>query len=378
MSRMPNRTSTARIAAGIAAGIALDRIWLMGLLLLGLLAASLTLSPAFAQNAPNEMVGAGEDVNEPVPPGLGARTPSAQPIAPEDVPIYIPHSDQIIGRVSIPDAKLATLVQPEGRDWRTFRMVWLQWIAAIAILGTLVALAAFFLFRGRIRIEKGWSGRWVPRFNLLERAAHWITAISFIVLALTGLVITFGRFTLIPLIGHPNFTALSEISKYLHNFSSLPFVFGLVLMVLFWLKDNIPNRTDIRWIREMLSSPGRNDTHVPVGRFNAGQKGIFWVVVLGGLLMAVTGWLMLAPFYVTGIGGMQIVHVVHSVLAALMVAVILAHIYIGTLGMEGAFSAMGRGEVDENWAKEHHPAWYEKIRGTRHAPPAGAHRQGAE
>jgi formate dehydrogenase subunit gamma len=342
---------------------------------LPLLFSLLVLSPApLLAQAIDVDVGAGQDVNVPVPPGLDSRTPIDRPIAPEEVPLYIPHEDQLIGRISIPDEKLATLVQPEGRTWRAFRIQGLYWIAAAVILVTLLGLTAFYLYRGRIKLESGWSGRWVPRFGAIDRFAHWTTALSFITLALSGLVVTFGRYHLIPVMGHDAFTALADASKYLHNWSSVPFVIGLVLMLVLWIKDNIPNKADLLWLRHGGGMFKRNSSFHPESeRFNAGQKIIFWSVILFGFALAISGYFLMAPFTFTGVSGMQIGHVIHALLAVLLIAVILGHIYIGTLGMEGAFDAMGRGEVDENWAIEHHRGWYEaQIRGSRTAPPAQA------
>ena len=317
-------------------------------------------TPLLAQSTTEVGVGGGHDVNVLVPPGLDSRTPVEGEIRPEDVPLFIPVEDQLSGRVTIPDDKLGTLVQPEGRLWRAFRIQGLFWTMAAVIALTLAALAGFYLWKGTIQIESGRSGRWVPRFGSIDRFAHWLTAISFVTLALTGLIITFGRYLLIPLIGHWAFTPLANVSKYLHNWSAVPFVIGLVLMLVLWVRDNIPDRSDITWIRQaggMFSKPGT--PHPETGRFNAGQKIIFWTVILGGFGLAVSGYLLMAPFFFTGVSGMQIFHVIHALIAAAMIAVILTHIYIGTLGMEGAFEAMGRGEVDENWAREHHRGWYE-------------------
>lgn len=329
---------------------------------------------AVAQTDP-DATDAGRDVNVPVPPGLDSRTPVDRQLTPEEVPLYVPHQDKLIGRVSIPDQKLATLVQPEGRTWREFRMEWLVWGAAIVMLGTLAVLAAFFLWRGRITLDRPRSGRWVPRFSGMDRFAHWTTALSFVTLAITGVLITFGRYLLIPLIGHPAFTVTAEVSKSLHNFSSVAFVIGIVMMLVLWVRDNIPDRSDLEWIRHGGGLFKRGSFHPESGRFNAGQKGMFWAVILGGIAMAVTGYMLMMPFTLTGIAGMQIVHVIHSVLAALMIALIFGHIYIGTIGMEGAFDAMGRGKVDETWAIEHHRGWYEAQR-RQAAAPARSRRSG--
>jgi formate dehydrogenase subunit gamma len=198
----------------------------------------------------------------------------------------------------------------------------------------------------------------VHRFNGLERFSHWLTATSFIVLALTGLNITFGKFLLLPLIGPEPFTTIAESAKYVHNFTSFPFVLGLLLIVSLWIRDNIPRQVDIDWLRQ--GGGFIRSKHPAAGRFNAGEKLVFWAIVGAGSAVAVSGFLLLFPFYVTNIAGMQIAQVVHSIVAVLFVAVIIAHIYIGTIGMEGAFEAMGTGEVDLNWAKEHHGLWLEE------------------
>lgn len=302
-------------------------------------------------------VGAGQDVNVQVAPGLEQQTPGDVPA--NGVNLFVPYDDQVVGRVSIPDEKLAILVQPDGRAWRTFRIQNLYWIATGVILLTLAALAGFYFWRGTIKLESGRSGRWVSRFGSLDRFAHWTTAISFLTLALTGLMLTFGRYLLIPLLGHYTYTPLANVSKYLHNWSAVPFVIGLVLMLVVWVRDNVPSRADLVWLRKaggMFDKSG--SFHPETARFNAGQKIIFWSVIIGGTVLAISGYFLMAPFYFTGVAGMQIGHAVHGLTAVIMIAVILLHIYIGTLGMEGAFDAIGRGKVDENWAIEHHYGWY--------------------
>jgi formate dehydrogenase subunit gamma len=266
--------------------------------------------------------------------------------------------NRIQGRVSIPDARSGVLEQPAGRDWRNFRDVTLRWVGGIAILGMLAALIIFYLVRGMVKIEGGRSGRTVVRFNAFERTVHWMTATCFIILALSGLNITFGRPLLIPLIGLEAFSDWSQWAKYAHNYLSFPFTIGVIVIFLMWIGGNIPNKVDADWIRRGGGLVG--DDHPPAYRFNAGQKFMYWVVVLGGGAVAVTGYLLMFPFYTSGIEGMQIAQVVHSVVAVLFVAAMIAHIYIGTIGMEGAFEAMGTGTVDVNWAKEHHSLWLEQ------------------
>lgn len=272
--------------------------------------------------------------------------------------------NRIQGRVSIPDKKSDILEQPAGREWRQWHQVTLRWIGAIAILGALVLLVGFYLTRGQVKLESGFSGRKIVRFTAVERFVHWLTATCFLILAISGLNVTFGKALLLPLMGPPAFSTWSELAKYSHNFLSFPFTIGVVLILLMWIGGNFPNRVDVEWVKRGGGIVGHD--HPPAGRFNAGQKVIYWIVVLGGGASAVTGYLLLFPFYGTGIAGMQLAQIVHSVVAMLFIAAMLGHIYIGTIGMEGAFEAMGEGTVDVNWAKEHHSLWLEeeKARGT--------------
>jgi|SRR5215472_2091788 len=266
--------------------------------------------------------------------------------------------NKIQGRGTIPDTKSYVIEHPAGRDWRHFHEVTLRWIGGIVVLGMLALLVVFYLTRGMIRIESGRSGRALVRFNAFERFVHWMTATCFIILALTGLNITFGKELLLPWIGSGAFATWSQWAKYAHNYLSFPFTLGVVLIFLMWIAWNIPNRVDVEWLKEDGGMVGHK--HPPAYRFNAGQKMIYWIVVLGGGAVAASGYLLIFPFYVTDISGMQIAQVIHGVVAVLFVAVMLAHIYIGTIGMEGAFEAMWDGTVDVNWAREHHKLWLEE------------------
>jgi formate dehydrogenase subunit gamma len=280
--------------------------------------------------------------------------PTAQSVKEQEL---LKELQRIQGRSSLPDARTRVLEQPAGRDWRHFHEVTLPWIGAIAILGMLAVLMLFYLFRGMVRIEGGRSGRTLVRFNAFERFVHWMTATCFIVLALSGLNVTFGKQLLTPLIGPEGFAAWAQWAKYAHNFLSFPFSIGVALMFLLWIAWNFPSGTDVRWLREGGGIVGNH--HPPARRFNAGQKMIYWVVVLGGGAAAITGYLLMFPFYATDVTGMQTAQMVHGIVGMLFIAIMLAHIYIGTIGMQGAFEAMGKGEVDVNWARQHHSLWLE-------------------
>src|SRR5712692_4278702 len=274
---------------------------------------------------------------------------------------------RIQGRGTIPDQKACTIEQPAGRDWRHFHQVTLRWIGAISIVGMLAILVVFYLVRGMVRIESGRSGRVLVRFSAFERFVHWMTASCFVILAISGLNITFGKPLLLPLIGAEAFTTWSQWAKYGHNYLSFPFTLGVFVIFLMWIAWNVPNRVDVEWLKEGGGMVGHK--HPPAYRFNAGQKMIYWIVVLGGAAVAISGYLLMFPFWQgqiagvqinPGIAGMQLAQVVHGIVSVLYVAVMLAHIYIGTIGMEGAFEAMGTGQVDVNWAREHHSLWLEE------------------
>jgi formate dehydrogenase subunit gamma len=262
---------------------------------------------------------------------------------------------RIQGRIDIPDTKAAVLMQPAGRTWDYFHEVLLHWGGAVVILGTIVVLGAAYLIIGRIRIAAGRSGQKILRFKAFERFSHWITAVSFVILGLTGLNITFGKILLLPVIGPGAFSSVSQAAKYVHNFTSFAFVVGLVLIVVIFFKDNVPEKVDLDWLKQ--GGGFIKSKHAPAGRFNLGEKLVYWLSLAAGVAVSASGFLLLFPFYGTNIAEMQLAQVVHAVVAVLFVALILAHIYIGTLGMEGAFEAMGSGEVDLNWAKEHHDLW---------------------
>ncbi len=266
----------------------------------------------------------------------------------------------ISGQVSIPDKKAANLIHPAGRNWREYRTVTLKWIGGIAILGMLALLVIFYMSRGTIEIEGGRSGRTIVRFTAFERFVHWLTASTFVVLGLTGLNITFGRSLILPWMGLEAFSTWSEWGKYAHNYLSFAFTIGVVLMFLMWIGQNFPTAADVEWLKAG-GGMGKNSKHPPAHKFNAGQKLLYWFIVLGGAAMIISGFMLMFPFYYgLNVGDMELAAVFHGIVGVLFIALIIAHIYLGTLGMEGAFESMSTGTVDLNWAKEHHSLWVEE------------------
>jgi formate dehydrogenase subunit gamma len=282
----------------------------------------------------------------------GAPNPTASVVDQQTLLKQVP---RIEGRIDIPDTKAAVLIQPMGRTWDYFHEVLLHWGGAIVILGTVVVLAAAYFILGRLRISAGRSGQKIVRFKAFERFAHWLTAVSFVVLGLTGLNITFGKILLLPVIGPDAFSSVAEAAKYLHNFTSFAFVAGLILIIVIFFRDNLFDRVDIDWVKQ--GGGFIKGKHAPAERFNLGEKLVYWLSLAAGIAVSLSGFLLLFPFYGTDIADMQLAQVAHAVVAVLFIALILGHIYIGTLGMEGAFEAMGTGEVDLNWAREHHDLW---------------------
>jgi formate dehydrogenase subunit gamma len=305
------------------------------------------------------------------PTGDSAPNPTAQSVNEEAL---FKQDSRIGGRITIPDDRAQFLIQPQGRDWRQFHEVYLPWIAGAAIILMLIALILFYMLVGPTRADYQPTGRRIVRFRGAERFTHWITAVSFIILGLTGLNYFFGKRLIMPLIGAQAFGDFSQYAKYAHNFFAWPFTLGVLLMVVYWVRDNLPRRGDWAWLKAGGGIIGNR--HVHAGRFNAGQKLMFWSVVIGGLLMFGSGLVLLFPLQWVDVNGMQVTNVVHGLIGSLFVAGILAHIYIGTIGMQGAFDAMGSGTVDLGWARQHHDLWADEVAGTAERdetrpPPAG-------
>ncbi|WP_245216611.1 formate dehydrogenase subunit gamma [Sagittula salina] len=293
----------------------------------------------------------------------------------------------------------AVMIQSGGMRWLEFRAGPLRTWGGWLLLGTIGLLGVFFLLRGRVRIEGGRTGKTVTRFMGFERFVHWMTAASFILLAFTGIFTLFGRKFLIPIMGHEANSILLLGSKYIHNNVGWAFMLGVGLIFVLWVWHNIPDKLDIIWFKQFGGIVGNN--HPPAKKFNAGQKMIFWSVVLFGGSISLSGLSLLFPMDMPLFNGtflllndlgvpsllgrdplpvalapqeeMQLTQLWHAIVAFVLMAIIIAHIYIGSVGMEGAFEAMGSGEVDENWAEQHHSIWYAKKKAKEAEAPGKAH-----
>lgn len=283
--------------------------------------------------------------------------------------------------VSSRTAAADVVMQDSGMKFLSFREGPLRTYGGYLLLGMLALLLLFYIFRGKIRIDGEKTGITIERFKPLERFGHWLLASSFIVLAITGLASLFGRVALIPLFGHEAFASFAIVGKWIHNNVSWAFILALVWIFLFWVLHNLPSRSDINWI---LKGGGllTKGSHPPAKKFNAGQKLIFWSVIILGSSIALSGLSLLFPFELPlfaktfGILNnfgfnlptdllpheeMQLALLWHAIVSFVLMAIIIAHIYIGSVGMEGAYDAMGSGQVEKQWAKEHHSLWLDDV-----------------
>lgn len=266
--------------------------------------------------------------------------------------------ESLPGYTAIKGQETDVLIQNGGQNWRQLRNGPLALAGALGLFGTTLALGGFYLWRGQVKLSAPRSGVAILRWKPFELALHWVTAIAFILLALTGLGLLFGRAVLIPLLGHEFFALFAALAKLLHNTIG-PFVFmpGLLLMFGLWVKDNIPNKLDLAWFKAYGGIVG--DKHPSAGRMNAGEKVWFWLLIGGGVVICITGLILDFPNFEQIRSTMQTAHLTHVLGSVLLMVAALGHIYIGTIGTEGALEGMKTGYVDETWAKQHHDLWLE-------------------
>ena len=265
------------------------------------------------------------------------------------------------------DPKLLFEATPEGQvmsttgqQWRVVReqliRKYLGWLPLIVI----GFLAVFYIIRGPMKITAGRSGKTILRFNLTARIAHWFMAGVFIILGLTGLIILLGRPVIAPYLGLEANSVLTSAAMQGHNLFGPLFIFALIWMFIKFVRGNFFQWVDLKWIFKLGGFFG---AHVSSRQFNFGEKSWFWMVILVGIVISVTGVLMLFPWLVDDVRWLQLSTILHALGAVALIAVAFGHIYVGTIGMEGSLESMLKGEVDENWAKEHHDLWYEEVTG---------------
>ena len=336
---------------------ALISVWL-GILVT--IAGSATLPVAGVRAADNQAAPKRAVENETAENETQAQRQQKQPLnnAPtwRDVRSGESNTTQVRGR------ETGVLIQAGGETWRQIRNGPITLVFGTLLILVPILIWSFYRYSGPMELHGKPSGRMIERFNKWERIVHWFTAVSFVVLAVTGILMLFGKHFLLPVIGYSAFSWFGAFSKNLHNFVGPLFIFCVACIFATFLRDNFFRRIDMQWLLKMPQVM-TGKAHVPSGRFNAAEKGWFWAgVALLGLIVSASGLVLDFPNFDQTRQTMQIANIVHGVGALLFVLASFGHIYMGTIGTEGAYQAMKTGMVDETWAKEHHELWYEEVR----------------
>jgi len=325
-------------------------------------------SPEERIQAQQEREGTQPGNNAPVWRNVQSGTPNVSTVQGRETEVLIQPPARFPGQENISTA---------GEAWRLFRNGPVTFYGGALVVLTLIAILGFYFWKGPVKVHEPPTGRLIHRFNIVERAVHWSTAVSFCLLGLTGLIMFFGKHVLLPLLGYTLFAWLATAAKAFHNFIAPLFIVSVIAMVVLFVKDNFPRLYDLRWFARAWAVMARSE-HVPTGRFNAGEKGWFWFGVVGlSIVVSWSGLVLLFPNFDQTRAAMQDAWVVHAIAALVYIAISLGHIYLGTIGLEGSYGAMRTGYVDESWAKEHHEYWYNKVKSGKRAPPSGAVPAGA-
>jgi formate dehydrogenase subunit gamma len=265
------------------------------------------------------------------------------------------------GYTAVKGQETNVLIQGTGQIWREIRNGPVVTYGAWVLAAVIVLLGLVYMILGPARLAQPRSGVNVERWSLFERTLHWFLAIVFIILAITGLSLLYGRAVLIPVMGHEAFAVYADLSKVVHNYSGPVFAATLLVMLLIWIRDNLFTRVDWEWIKQ---GGGYFDkgSHPHSYKLNAGEKIWFWALFFFGIGVSITGLLMDFPNLGWERGTMQLANVIHAVLAILLIAFSLGHIYLGTIGKECLFECMVSGTVDEVWARQHHDLWLEEVK----------------
>jgi len=281
------------------------------------------------------------------------------------------------GYSSLPGREMGVLVQSSGETWRQIRNGPVTFYGGWLIVVVALIIAAVYFAKGPVKLHEKPTGRLLHRFSSLEQIVHWTTAISFVVLGISGLIMLFGKYLLLPIIGYTLFAWLTALAKNLHNFISPLFIVAVLAMIVVWFRDNLPRAYDWRWFRRAWAFFLRSE-HIPSGRFNGGEKAWFWLGVIAlSVIVAWSGLILLFPNFDQTRATMQDAWIWHSAAALIYIALSLGHIYMGTIGVTGSYQAMRTGYVDETWAKEHHEYWYNDVKSERGPAAGGAVPAGA-
>jgi formate dehydrogenase subunit gamma len=207
----------------------------------------------------------------------------------------------------------------------------------------------------------------VSRYGPAARVNHWITAGSLILLALSGLALF-----------DPSLFFLSALFGGGQNTRALHPYFGVVLFVSFYIfflqlwRANLPTRTDLKWVSQINDVIAGNEDKLPeVGKYNAGQKFIFWAMAFLIVVLIATGVMVWEAYFahLFAISTQRMALLVHAIAAVLIICVFILHVYAG-IWTRGTLRAMTRGTVTGGWAYRHHRKWLRELAGRRRAGPA--------
>ncbi|MBD1556859.1 formate dehydrogenase subunit gamma [Vibrio sp. S9_S30] len=268
--------------------------------------------------------------------------------------------DGVEGYTTSQGLEQGVLINTTGQRWREIRNKWITPLGGYVILGAAGVLLAFYLWAGQIKLAKERTGNKVLRWTPFERALHWYTASLFLILALSGLMLMYGKYIMMPVVSTSVWGFLISAAKISHNYLGPLFVLGLAGMLIKWMKNNFFNKVDLEWFKQgggILP----NGKHPEADFCNGGEKIWFWMLATAGVTICVTGLIMDFPMFNQTRDVMQVVNVIHAIASLGLIAASLGHIYIGTVGTEGALEGMKTGYVDETWAKQHHNLWYKKV-----------------
>jgi formate dehydrogenase subunit gamma len=342
---------------------------------LSVLAATVLLgaATAWAQPAPGAAPASGSGAPAAAAPAGGPQSANIFELAKEQVerqrtqplnnaPVWREVNSGQAFYTTVQGPEAGVLIQKGGEAWRLLRPS-VYTVGGLLIGAAILVLAGFYAWRGPIKLHGRPTGRYIERFSPVDRIAHWTMGLSFVILAVSGLILTFGKYLLLPVIGYTLFGWLANLAKNLHNFVGPVFGVALLLFIVLFVRDNLPRAYDLKWLAKFGGMLDKSGGHVPSGRFNAGEKALFWllVCVLSVVLVLSGLWLNFPNFDQTR-ATMQTANTIHLAAAMLGIAMACFHIYLGTVGMRGAFEAMRYGYVDETWAREHHEIWYEEVK----------------
>lgn len=269
------------------------------------------------------------------------------------------------GTSQIQRADAGYMIDTQGEAWRHLRVEKIIPYSAYLLAFTVLVILVFRLIRGEIKIEGGRSGEKILRFTTSQRFIHWVTAILFLILAITGLIVLLGRSLLLPVLGSEAFSAIAAFSKVVHNYCGPLFAVFLIFMLIKFIKGNFFNASDIRWFAK---AGGMFGSHASSGRYNAGEKTWFWLLIIGGAVIVASGFALNFPVFELTKDELRQFQIFHVIAAVILTAVSIGHIFMATFAMEGALETMQTGYCDANWAKEHHDEWYEEMKGIEKGP----------